>query len=159
MTGSLIHMVDNNDARIAQLLEPVVDEAGLFLEEVRLVKAGKHSTLRVTVDLPEGPGGVDSTQLTDVSRAISTVLDEEDPINGAYNLEVSTPGATRDLTTARHFSRATGRLVNFRTEDDAFEARVTGVDGETIVVDRDGDEVTIPVESVTRAQVVLEMNR
>lgn len=152
-------MVDNNEAQIAQLLTPVVGEAGLYLEEVRLVKAGKHSTLRVTVDLPEGPGGVDSTQLTDVSRAISQRLDETDPIAGAYNLEVSTPGATRELSTPRHFSRAIDRLVAFRLGAEMFDARVTGVDGDDVVIDRGGERVQIPISSVDHAQVVLEMNR
>ncbi|MFY9263478.1 MAG: ribosome maturation factor RimP [Actinomycetaceae bacterium] len=142
------------------LLEPVVVQAGLFLEEVRLVKAGRHTSLRVTVDLESGPGGVGSDQLADVTRAISNVLDEADPISGSYNLEVSTPGATRDLIEARHFSRAIGRLVNMKlTDGRTIKGRITGVVNETINMTVDDEEQQIAVADIKKANVVLEMKR
>lgn len=151
-------MVDNVSAQIAQLLDPVVQESGLWLETVRVVGAGKHTVVRVTVDLPSGPGGVDSTQLTDVSRAVSAVLDEKDPIKGAYTLEVSTPGATRELSEERHFSRAIGRKVAFQLSDDTkFTERIVDVaDG---VITLAGQPGTIAVVDVARAHVVLELNK
>lgn len=151
-------MVDNVSARLAQLLDPVIQDAGLWLETVRVVGAGKHTVVRITVDLPAGPGGVDSTQLADVSRAISAVLDEHDPVRGAYTLEVSTPGATRELSEERHFSRAIGRKVEFQRHDLVkFTQRVVDVaDG---VITLEGDPGTIAVDDVARAHVVIELNR
>ncbi|MDO5026103.1 MAG: ribosome maturation factor RimP [Trueperella sp.] len=105
-------MAQNNKiSELTELLEPVVAQAGLFLEQVRLVRAGKYSTLQVTVDLPDGPGGVDSDKIAEVTRAVSGLLDQADPIAGSYTLEVSTPGAERELTSARHFSRTIGRTA------------------------------------------------
>ncbi|QJC21571.1 ribosome maturation factor RimP [Arcanobacterium buesumense] len=151
-------MVDNVSALIAQLLDPVVQDSGLWLETVRVVGAGKHTVVRVTVDLPAGPGGVDSTQLTDVSRAISQVLDEHDPIRGAYTLEVSTPGATRELSQERHFSRSIGRKVAFVLADGTkLTERICDVaDG---VITLAGNPGTIAVADVARAHVILELNK
>ncbi|WP_216386718.1 ribosome maturation factor RimP [Arcanobacterium phocae] len=151
-------MVDNVSAQIAQLLGPVIRDAGLWLETVRVVGAGKHTVVRVTVDLPSGPGGVDSTQLTDVSRAVSEVLDEHDPIRGAYTLEVSTPGATRELSEERHFSRAIGRKVAFKMSDGTkLTERISDVADGVITLEHDAG--TIAVADVARAHVVIELNK
>lgn len=123
---------NSKTSELVELLEPAVAKAGLFLEQVRLLRAGKHSTLRVTVDLPEGPGGVDSDALTAVTRQISALLDEADPIAGSYTLEVSTPGAERELTTPRHFSRTIGRTAQVTLVSGA------EVVGEVSAADADG---------------------
>lgn len=160
ITGNLRVMNDETQARIKRIIQPFVDEAGLFLEEVRLVKAGRHTSLQVTLDLLEGSGGIDSTTLGNVSRTISKAMDDADPIAGAYNLEVSTPGATRPLREARHFSRATDRLVAFKlTDGTQFEGRIIGVDGDTIHADVDGEAREISLTDIKTAQVVLEMKK
>ncbi len=142
---------------IAQLLRPVVEEQGLYLEQVKLNRAGKHSALVVTIDLPEGPGGVDSDALTAVTRAVSEILDEADPIKGTYTLEVTTPGAERHLTELRHFSRAEGRLVVINlTDGTQLEGRVSGLSGENVVVEIDGEQREISPDSISTAQVKLE---
>lgn len=102
-------------SRIEALVAPKVIDADLFLEKVT-VTAGKAPLVRVTVDLPEGEGAVDADKLQALTREISATLDEADPIEGAYTLEVSTPGAERALETPRHFSRAIGHLVEIKTE-------------------------------------------
>ncbi|MDO5728856.1 MAG: ribosome maturation factor RimP [Actinomycetaceae bacterium] len=104
------------ERQIEELVAPIVGARDLFLESVT-VTAGKNPLVRVTVDLPEGPGAVDSDAINEVTKAISQALDEADPITHSYTLEVSTPGAERQLTTARHFSRTIGHLVEIRTHD------------------------------------------
>ena len=94
-----------------QLIAPIAAQAGLYLESVQLKSAGKYRSLIVTVDLAEGPGAVDSEQIAQFSREISAALDAADPISGAYTLEVTTPGAERELTELRHYSRAIGHLA------------------------------------------------
>lgn len=149
---------EKKNADLAALLAPVVEEAGLYLEDVRLVSAGKHTSCRVTVDLPSGPGGVDSTQLADVSRAISATLDESDPISSAYTLEVSTPGADRKLTEPRHFSRATGRLVAITLNDgDKVTGRVAQTTDTGVVLDSSDDEVEF--DHIKKAHVVVELKK
>lgn len=104
---------------VRDIVAPLVSEAGLYLEDLRLKRAGKYSTLSVVIDQETGPGNVDSQQLEDLSRAISSELDRVDPIPGTYTLEVSTPGAERALTQPRHWSRATGHLVECTFKDGA----------------------------------------
>lgn len=154
-----------NDS-ITHIVEPVVAQAGLFLEDVKLVKAGKYTSVRITVDLIDGPGGVDSSALADVTRAISAELDEKDPIAGAYTLEVSTPGADRKLTEPRHFSRSVGRLADFVLVDGtAFQARIESVsDGKVSLRVEDGpknleSEKVVPIEEINSAKVVVELRK
>lgn len=143
-------MVKNNtfEAELVNLIAPIVAEKNLFLEEIRLLRAGKHTTLRVTVDLPDGPGGVNSDQLDEITRAISDLLDLADPINGEYNLEVTTPGTDRKLTTPRHYSRAIGRLTSFQlVNGEKIEARIESI-GETGVV-------VVPEKKVPKSDKVI----
>ncbi|WP_314781685.1 ribosome maturation factor RimP [Actinomyces massiliensis] len=110
-------MADAIARRLTELLTPVVEGAGAFLEGIRTTRAGKYSTVRVLVDLPDGPGELGLDALTEVSRAVSAALDEADPVKGRYTLEVSTPGAERELSTPRHFRRAVGHDVELTVED------------------------------------------
>jgi ribosome maturation factor RimP len=89
-------------------LEPVVTAADLELVDVEL----RSGVLLVTVDRS---GGVDLEALTDANRAVSTVLDELDPIPGRYTLEVSSPGVERTLRTPAHFVKAVGETVTVKT--------------------------------------------
>lgn len=102
---------------VCALIAPIVQEEGLYLEDISLKRAGKYSTLIVTVDLPCGAGAVGSEQLEALSREISALLDSADPIPGMYTLEVSTPGAERHLDNKRHYSRALGRMVRWTLTD------------------------------------------
>jgi ribosome maturation factor RimP len=124
---------------LRSLLAPVVAAGGLYLEGVEVRTAGKRRHVLVTVDLPDGPGGVGSDALTEVSRAVSAALDEDDTISGAYVLEVSTPGTDRPLREPRHYRRAVGRLVRLRTKTgQKVSGRVTAADDEGVTVESDG---------------------
>jgi ribosome maturation factor RimP len=72
----------------------------------------RSGILLVTVDRD---GGVDLEALTDANRAVSSVLDELDPIPGRYTLEVSSPGVERNLRTPAHFAKAVGETVSVKT--------------------------------------------
>jgi len=89
-------------------LEPVIAAAHLELVDVEL----RSGVLLVTVDRE---GGVDLEALTDANRAVSSVLDELDPIPGRYTLEVSSPGVERTLRTPAHFAKAVGETVTVKT--------------------------------------------
>lgn len=108
-------MTSHENATIRETVAPVVEAAGLFLEECELTGEGGTRTLRVLVDLPEGTESLDLDGVAAVAREISDALDREDPVPGPpYELEVSTPGATRTLETPRHWRRNVGRLVRVR---------------------------------------------
>lgn len=145
--------------RLRAALGPVVEGAGLYLEDVSVAPAGRRTVVRVVVDLPDGPGGVDSDALSAVSRSISGVLDDVDLVEGAYTLEVSTPGAERRLVEARHFRRAVGRLVVLRTGAGGTTGRLVAVEGGDLVLESDGRRSTVPLGQVADARVELELNR
>lgn len=146
-------------AELRRVLEPVVTDAGLYLEDVSVSAAGRRSVVRVVVDLADGPGGVGSDLLTDVSRQVSATLDDVDVVDGAYTLEVSTPGVTRPLTTARHYRRAEGRLVRLRTTSGAVRGRVLAVDGEDVVIDTEGTRQVVALSDITSGTVEPELGR
>jgi ribosome maturation factor RimP len=147
---------------VRAVVEPVVEDAGLFLEDVAVTGAGSRSVVRITLDLPEDEiGSLDSDALGDASRAISAALDADDVVAGAYTLEISTPGTSRPLTQLRHFKRARTRLVRLRLVDGGtVEGRLTDVvddgDGPQLVLD-DGTRVT--VADVRKGKVEVELKR
>src|SRR5690606_30940547 len=139
--------------RLRAVLEPVVAQSSLFLEDVAASSAGRRSVVRVVVDLPDGPGGVDSELLADVSRAISAALDDVDVLPGAYTLEVTTPGIDRPLTEPRHFRRATGRLVELRTASGLRRGRIVDVDDDGVELERDDAREHISFAGITGGKV------
>ena len=135
---------------LTDLLVPVVNDAGLHLEGVETTRAGKYSVVRVLVDLVDGPGDLDLDSLGPVTAAVSQALDEADPVKGQYTLEVSTPGAERELTTLRHFRRAVGHSARVRTADDELTGVVTAAEEDDEASDHNGGMVGIEVDGVER---------
>ncbi len=136
-------------------LQPVVADAGLELVDVEM----KTGVLQVTVDRE---GGVDLEALTDANRAVSTVLDELDPIPGRYSLEVSSPGIERPLRTPAHFAKALGATVTVKTRPQVpGERRLRGTllasddDGFSLAVEGSDDEpVRLAYSDIDRARTV-----
>ncbi len=147
--------------RVRAVVAPVVGTAGLSLEDVQVVAAGRRSVVRVVVDLDaDAVGSLGSDALADVSRAISAVMDKADPVKGAYVLEVSTPGTDRPLTQLRHFRRARTRLVRLSLQDGSVRTgRLLEADDAGLVLESDGTTVTVPVADVARGVVEVELSR
>ena len=120
---------------VTAAVEPAIREAGLQLDAVRVLRAGRHSTVRVVVDLPDDArGDVTSEALGQVSLAVSKTLDATDPVPGSYVLEVSTPGVDRPLTERRHFLRARGRRLRVTTTSGQIRSEVLqGVDADDLI--------------------------
>ena len=105
-------MAKKNTAAIAEeLAAPILEEMGLQLWDVVYEKEGSGWYLRYYVDKE---GGIDSNSCEAFSRAISDVLDEADPIDGSYTLEVSSPGIERQLTRDWHFETLMGQQLLVR---------------------------------------------
>lgn len=151
--------------RLHEILAPVITGSGLFLEDVDVSGPARKRLVRVTVDLPDGPGGVGSDQLGDVSKAVSAALDEvDDALEGAYLLEVTTPGVTRPLRDARHFRRAEGRLVTITTTDGSVTGRVVAVDPEVVHLEEESAKGgprrhEVPLASITQGRIEVELRR
>lgn len=151
---------DEVTIRISEALADVVHEAGLYLESVRAMRAGGTRIVQVIVDVPWGPGGVDSDALTEVSRAISAKLDDVDLVEGAYNLEVSTPGVDRELVEARHFSRAEGRNIEIEfAEGGRMVGRVESVAGDTLNLSTEDGLHSVRLKDIGSARVQIELGR
>jgi ribosome maturation factor RimP len=142
-TGAAAGAASVDEARIADVIRPVIAAAGLDLEAVRVSAAGRRRLLRVVVDSDRG---VSLDDAADVSRELSAALDAVAVMGDfPYTLEVSSPGVDRPLTDDRHWRRAVGRLVQV-TVTDSDGAR--SVSGRVAAADADG--VTLDVEGARR---------
>ena len=140
-------------SRLRGLVEPIVAREGLDLEDLTVSPAGRRYVVRITVD---GDGGVGHDELSDVSREISTGLDEAERTQGeltpdAYTLEVSSPGTDRPLTLPRHWRRNVGRLVKVKVGERLLTGRVTAAT--EVGISLDGREVAFDELGPGRVQV------
>lgn len=122
--------------RLHELLAPTVSAADLFLEEVKVHLAGSHRTVSVVVDLADdASGGVGLDAISAISRDLSEVMDADPYDDGrAYDLEISSPGATRPLTEPRHWRRALGRMAKVNAVDrENFMGRILAVDDDGVL--------------------------
>lgn len=101
-------MAENTAGKVEKLIAPTVTGMGYDLWDVRFIKEGASWYLRIFIDKD---GGVDINDCTDVSHAVDPILDEADPIDKAYYLEVCSPGLERELTRPEHFAKMQGREI------------------------------------------------
>jgi ribosome maturation factor RimP len=116
--------------RLRAVVAPLVAAAGLDLEDLTVIRAGRRFVVRAIID---GDAGVGHDELGVVSRDISAALDEaeqsgDELVPGSYSLEVSSPGVDRPLTRPAHWRRNVGRLVTVRAGDRTFTDRVEAAD-------------------------------
>ena len=101
--------------RVKELLLPILEEGGFELVDVEFVREPVGWVLRIYADRPEG--GITISDCQWISERIGTLLDVEDLIPHAYNLEVSSPGLDRPLKTRRDFERHVGIVVKIKTHE------------------------------------------
>ena len=141
---------------LAKLLEPTVERLGYELVDLEARLGGKGGLVRVFIDKP---GGIDLDDCETVSRAVSALLDVEDPVPGNYNLEVSSPGLDRKLTKVEHFQRFEGETVKVQMRIPIagrrrFRGTLVSSDDENIVVDVDGESHSLPLKTIDTARLV-----
>ena len=142
-----------SDGPLEELLAPVVAASGLELDSVTRTRSDAMPLLRVVVEAPIGAAGIDSDTLADVSRAVSKALDAADPIDGEYLLEVSTPGAERELTKVGHWKRQVGRLVRVKLRAGGYvSGRVIDAGETSATIDVDGEATTIDYQDMRKAR-------
>ncbi len=150
----------NMDERILAIAVPVAQDMGYGIVRIR-VQGGNRSVVQIMAErLSDGLMNVaDCAQL---SRALSSTFEVEDPIDGAYVLEVSSPGLDRPLTDMKHFEQYSGQLA--RLELDRFvEGRkrfrgiLAGVDGDNVAIDLDKEDETalIPFAWISEAKLLI----
>ncbi|RDG32609.1 ribosome maturation factor RimP [Streptomyces corynorhini] len=157
-------MSTTQSERLRGLLEPLVSAKDLDLEEIEVSRAGRRRVLRIVVDSDEG---VDLDECAELSRSLSEKLDETDAMgDDEYQLEVTSPGAERQLTEHRHYVRAVSRLVRIQpVEGDELVARVLAVDETGLdlqvpgVKGRKPTARRIEFAQIAKARVEIEFNR
>ena len=140
--------------QLKELLAPVVEDLGYTLWGVQYLQGG-GAVLRLFIDHDDGIN-VDDCAL--VSHEVSGVLDVEDPIPGDYNLEVSSPGLDRPLFELSHFERYQGESVQLTllapvAGKRKMTATLVAVDGDTLVMELDGESLRVPYSQVDRARL------
>jgi len=150
-----------NSAQIKSIVEnssaSFLEENGLELVDVEYVKEGSNWFLRIYVDKE---GGIDIDDCGRYSEFISAKLDELDPIEDAYFLEVSSPGAERPLKKAEDVAKAVGKHVFVTTYEKIdgakeFEGRLEQFDGATLVVAVGRRKHAIPYDKVASARLAI----
>jgi ribosome maturation factor RimP len=148
--------------RARRTLEPVLARDGYELVEVEWVRGGGRFTLRVFIDKPGGVN-IDDCQL--VSRTIEPILDVEDFIEPAYDLEVSSPGLDRPLRTPEHFARYAGQRVHVKAYGPiagtaagspprkSWTGPLSGFSDGAVLVDVDGVLHRIPHDQIAKAHL------
>ena len=148
-----------------QLIRPVVESAGVDLEDIEVVSAGRRRVVRLLVDRD---GGLDLDTAADVSHAASAALDTADGPEGTggplgrapYVLEVSSPGVDRPLTAPRHWLRARTRLVLAELIDGtSVTGRIVAADEKGATLEVGGTEQHLEWDRVRRGRVQVEFNR
>lgn len=142
--------------QLGELLGPVVANLGYELWEIEYAPRAGGGLLRLYIDSPDG---ISLDDCEKVSRAVSAVLDEADPIPNEYTLEVSSPGMDRVLRTQAHFARFAGErvkveMIQLISGRKRFQGRLQKVGESEITLETDGGEVSLPIEDIHRARLI-----
>ena len=143
---------------ITSLVMPVLQEKDLDLVDVLYRRESSGWVLRLLIDKEDG---VTLDDCTAVSREVSHLLDIEDIIEQAFNLEVSSPGLDRPLKSVGDFQRFAGRKAKVTTKEpingnQVFMGRINKVEDELITMEVGQQELRIPFSEVAKARLEVE---
>jgi ribosome maturation factor RimP len=152
-------------ARLREVIEPEAIALGFELVRVKLSGQGEERTLQVMAEDP-ATGQLVVEQCMALSRRISERIDAieesgEELVNGAYNLEVSSPGIDRPLTRAKDYANWAGHELNVSLSEPVGDHRklrgeLLGIDGDMVAIeDRKAGRVEVPLTNIERAKLVL----
>ena len=157
---TLLFYMEDIKGKIAALAESVAGEYGVLVVDIEIAGSLRRPTLRLFI---EKSGGVTLEDCERVSRAMSAVLDVEDPIKSPYVLEVSSPGLDRPLKRLKDFESSVGKLARIITRESIdkqnfFVGRITEVRDTTIILTMKNDsKMTIPFEQIAKARLEIEL--
>lgn len=154
---------DGQDARVAAIVAPVIEDLGFRLVRAKMIQ---HNglTMQIMAERPDGTMTVNDCEA--ISRALSPVLDVEDPVSQAYSLEVSSPGIDRPLVRRSDFETWTGHIAKIETAylvngRKRFRGHLLAVEGNEVVLRRDNPaaseepDARIPLDAIASANLVL----
>ena len=147
--------VNELERRIEAVIAPTVVGMGYELVRIAMSRGG---TLQVMIDRADG-AAIGVEDCATLSRALSAVLDVEDPIPSSYTLEVSSPGIDRPLTRPKDYERWTGHVARLETAEPIagrrrFKGTLLGLDGDLVRLRlEDGAETSVPFNVIGRAKL------
>ena len=155
--------------RLERVVEPVCRAHGVELVDVNYGREPLGAVVRIIIDRPRAtsepqPGaGVSLADCQNVSRDASTALDVADVIEGAYRLEVTSPGIERPLVKLHDFERFAGHEVKLQTREPISERRkfqgtLLGVEDQTVRFEQDGAVITIPYTNIAKCNLVFRFS-
>jgi ribosome maturation factor RimP len=148
-------------SHLEPVFEPVIEKAGFKLVRLR-VMGGAAKTLQIMAERPDG--SMDVEGCTTLSHALLDFIEAEDPIEGDYEIEVSSPGIDRPLTRLSDFTRWKGHEAKVELtaplptptgERKRFRGQLEGLDGNDVVITSQGSRIQFPFRSVLEAKLVL----
>ena len=143
------------------IFEPVIEQAGFKLVRLR-VMGGASKTLQIMAERPDGSMDVEGCSV--LSHALLDFIERDEPIEGDYELEVSSPGIDRPLTRLSDFSRWKGHeakielsvpIATPQGERRRFRGVLEGLDGQDVVIATPGTKAQFPFRSIQEAKLVL----
>lgn len=149
---------NNTEAKVMPLLEPIVEANGLELVDLEFVKEGVNWYLRVYIDKD---GGVNIDDCERVSRALEAKLDEHDPIEQAYILEVSSPGIDRPLKKESDFVKYQGEIIDvklYKAQDGSkqYQGKLLGLEeGVLSIEEENGNEVKFEQKDIASVRLAV----
>ena len=156
---TLLFYMEDIRKKITELADSVAGQNAVDIVDVELAGSSRKPLIRIFIDRENGVTLEDCERF---SRALSALLDVEDPIPSAYVLEVSSPGLDRPLKKLRDFERSTGKLVRIITREmiekqNIFRGRITRVEGDAITLLFDDKEIEIPFGQISKARLEIEL--
>ncbi len=150
--------------RIRDLFQPTLDFLGYELYDLALTGSGGHTILRVRIDRPEGVSLQDCER---VSKSLSALLDQADPLPDRYDLEVSSPGAERPLRNLEEYRRFIGKRANVRyrmgDSEQVAEGRLTAVSDQMIELQlgegKHQRTMSMPFADIIAARLAIDLSR
>lgn len=140
------------------MFTPILDDMGYEMVRVQ-VTGTRNPTLQIMAERRDGvPMTVEDC--AEISRALSDLLETEDPFDDAYALEVSSPGIDRPLVRLADFERFAGFDARVETREmiegrKRFKGRLVGLDGNDVIVEQDGTRIAVPFTAIHRAKLIL----
>jgi ribosome maturation factor RimP len=155
-----MEMSEAVESEIERLVAPALDAMGFTLVRVKVTGlGGERRTLQIMAERGSD-GGITVDDCAAISRAVSALLDVEDPIHGHYTLEVSSPGLDRPLVHERDFERFAGFEARVETRQPIdgrrrFRGQLAGISGGKVCIVLGADKVHIPFTEISAAKLVL----
>jgi ribosome maturation factor RimP len=144
-------------SHLEPILTPAIEAAGYRLVRLRLM-GGKTKTLQIMAERPDGTMNVEDCAV--LSHALLDFIEREEPLEGEYELEVSSPGIDRPLTRLMDFSRYAGHeaKIELAAAIDGrkrFRGVLKGLEGSDVVIECQGARVAFPFKGIAEAKLVL----